>query len=162
MQEELSCNAVLSVMNEIYATMQEYEAETDSMLNADLEVLQKALLKRNELIGKLEELKQNIDSIIALEPNAEERTLLITLVRGGYVGIPLDETHKELQLVQRNMTICKQRILDKDGVISNQFRSHQIDSRKELEELKATKKQIGYYNSAVVGKTTGRSLNKNL
>lgn len=161
MSEELGCTAVLEILSEIYETMQEYEKYTDSMINADLEVLQQALFRRNEIIATLEELKQHLEGVISLEQK-EERELLETLVKGGYVSAPLDEVHKEIQLVQRNITICKQRVLDKDKVISNQFRSQQIDSRKELESLKATKKQIGYYNSAVVGRATGRSLNKNL
>lgn len=161
MSEELGCTAVLGILGEIYETMQEYEKYTDSMINAELEVLQQALFRRNEIIARLEELKQHLEGVISLEQK-EERELLDTLVKGGYVSAPLDEVHKEIQLVQRNITICKQRVLDKDKVISNQFRSQQIDSRKELESLKATKKQIGYYNSAVVGRATGRSLNKNL
>ncbi|MBQ4165866.1 MAG: hypothetical protein IJD85_06045 [Oscillospiraceae bacterium] len=161
MSEELGCTAVLEILSEIYETMQEYEKYTDSMINADLEVLQQALFRRNEIIATLEELKQHLEGVISLEQK-EERELLETLVKGGYVSAPLDEVHKEIQLVQRNITICKQRVLDKDKVISNQIRSQQIDSRKELESLKATKKQIGYYNSAVVGRATGRSLNKNL
>ncbi len=161
MAEEIGSVAVLETMNRIYDTMLEYENATDSMLNAELEILQNALFRRSELLAKLDELKFRMDSLIALEPE-EERILLETLVKGGYVNEPLDDVHKEIQLVQRNIIICKQRVLDKDKVISGQFRSQQIDSRRELEALKATKKQIGYYNSAVVGRTTGRSLNKNL
>lgn len=161
MTEEIGSAAVLAIVREIYDTMLEYENATDSMVNADLEVLQNALFRRSELLAKLDELKFRLDNTIALEPD-EERILLETLVKGGYVSAPLDDVHKEIQLLQRNITICKQRVLDKDKVISNQFRSQQIDSRRELEALKATKKQIGYYNSAVVGRATGRSLNKNL
>lgn len=161
MSEEIGSAAVLAIMNEIYNTMLEYENATDSMINADLEVLQNALFRRSELLAELDELKLRMDNMIALEPE-EERILLETLVKGGYINAPLDDVHKEMQLLQRNIIICKQRVLDKDKVISGQFRSQQIDSRRELEELKATKKQIGYYNSAVVGRTTGRSLNKNL
>lgn len=161
MTEEIGSAAVLAIVREIYDTMLEYENATDSMVNADLEVLQNALFRRSELLAKLDELKFRLDNTISLEPD-EERILLETLVKGGYVSAPLDDVHKEIQLLQRNITICKQRVLDKDKVISNQFRSQQIDSRRELEALKATKKQIGYYNSAVVGRATGRSLNKNL
>lgn len=161
MAEELGCAAVLSIMNRIYETIQEYEKHTDSMINADLEVLQLALFRRNELIEKLEDLKQQMESIIALEEK-EERMVLNALVIGSYVNVPLDEVHKEIQVVQRNITIAKQRITDKDKVISNQFKNQHIDSRKELEELKQTKRKIGYYSSAVVGRATGRSLNKNL
>ena len=161
MAEIVGREAVLAIMNEIYETIQEYEKHTDSMLNADLEVLQFSLFKRNELIDRLEELKQKLDSVIMLEQK-EERILLNSLVRGSYVNAELDDVHKEIQLVQRNITIAKQRIVDKDGIISNQFRNQHIDSRKELEELKQTKKKIGYYSSAVVGRATGQSLNKNL
>lgn len=161
MAEVIGCAAVLSIMNEIYTTLQEYEKHTDSMKNADLEVLQHALFKRNELIDTLEELKQRLESVIELEPE-EERQLLKTLIKGSFVSVPLDEAHKEIQLVQRNITICKQRIVDKDKVISGQFRNQHVDSRKELEQLKQTKQKIGYYNSAVVGRATGQSLNKNL
>ncbi len=161
MSEEIGSTAVLAVMNKIYDTMLEYEAVTDSMVNADLEVLQSSLFRRSELLAQLDELKLHMDSIIAIE-EPPEKTLLETLVKGGYINASLDDEHKEIQLLQRNIVICKQRILDKDKVISGQFRSQQIDSRRELEALKATKKQIGYYNSAVVGRATGRSLNKNL
>ncbi len=161
MAEEIGSAAVLAVMNKIYDAMLEYEAVTDSMVNAELEVLQNALFRRSELLAQLDELKLHMDSIIAIE-EPQEKALLETLVKGGYINAPLDEEHKEIQLMQRNIIICKQRILDKDKVISGQFRSQQLDSRRELEALKATKKQIGYYNSAVVGRATGRSLNKNL
>lgn len=161
MAEEIGSAAVLAVMGKIYDTMLEYETVTDSMVNADLEVLQDALFRRSELLAQLDELKLHMDSIIAIE-EPQEKTLLETLVKGGYINAQLDEEHKEIQLLQRNIIICKQRILDKDKVISGQFRSQQIDSRRELEALKTTKKQIGYYNSAVVGRATGRSLNKNL
>ena len=161
MAEEIGSAAVLAIVHSIYDTMLEYENATDSMVNADLEILQNALFRRSELLAKLNDLKLRLDSAIALV-DMEERILLETLVKGGYISAPLDDVHKEIQLLQRNITICKQRVLDKDKVISGQFRSQQIDSRKELESLKATKKQIGYYNSAVVGRTTGRSLNKNL
>lgn len=161
MAEELGCAAVLSILNRVYETIQEYEKHTDSMINADLEVLQFALFKRNELIDILEELRQKLESVIALEQK-EERDLLNALVIGSYVNVPLDDKHKEIQLVQRNITIAKQRIADKDKVISEQFKNQHVDSRRELEELKQTKKKIGYYSSAVVGRSTGRSLNKNL
>lgn len=161
MAEEIGSAAALEIVRQIYDTMLEYETATDSMLNADLEILQNALFRRSELLARLDELKLQLNNIIALQPD-EERILLETLVKGGYIAAPLDDAHKEIQLLQRNIIICKQRVMDKDKVISGQFRSQQIDSRKELEALKATKKQIGYYNSAVVGRTTGRSLNKNL
>ena len=91
-----------------------------------------------------------------------EQTLLKALINGSYVSITLDETHKKLQLLQRNIAVAKQRILDKDKVINGQFKDRHVDSRRELEQLKQTKQKIGYYNSAVVGRATGQSLNKNL
>ena len=161
MAEKTGCEKVIEIMKEIYATFHEYEHQTDAMINADLEVLQRALFTRNELIEKLEELRQRLDSVIELEQN-DERVLLHTLVKGSYVSVPLDDLHKEVQLLQKNITVAKQRIIDKDKVISGQFRNQHIDSRKELEQLKQTRQKIGYYNSAVVGRATGQSLNKNL
>ena len=84
------------------------------------------------------------------------------LINGSFINIPLDEQHKKIQMLQRSVTLAKQRILDKDKVISGQFKNQHIDSRRELEALKQTKKKIGYYNSAVVGRATGQSLNRNL
>ena len=161
MAELKGCEGVTEIMKQIYEVLQEYEKQTDSMSNADLEVLQQALFARNELIQKLEELKQQLYEVIELEMN-DERILLKTLVHGSYVSTPLDEEHKKIQLMQRNITVIKQRIVDKDKVISGQFKNQHIDSRKELEQLKQTRQKIGYYNSAVVGRATGQSLNKNL
>lgn len=161
MAELRGCEGVTELLRQIYEVLQEYEKQTDAMSNADLEVLQQALFARNELIGKLEELKHQLDEVIELEMN-DERILLKTLVHGSYVNAPLDEEHKKIQLMQRNITVIKQRIVDKDKVISGQFKNQHIDSRKELEQLKQTRQKIGYYNSAVVGRATGQSLNKNL
>lgn len=161
MAELMGCEGVLTVLKEIYETLQEYEQQTDAMINAELEVLQQSLLARNDLITKLEALKQELDSIVELEL-PEERQLLQTLIHGSYVNAPLDEQHKEIQLIQRNITVIKQRIVDKDKVISGQFKNQHIDSRKELEQLKMTRQKIGYYSSAVVNRATGQSLNKNL
>ncbi|MGN1339265.1 MAG: hypothetical protein ACI4WS_03145 [Oscillospiraceae bacterium] len=161
MAELKGCEGVTEIMKQIYEVLQEYEKQTDAMSNADLEVLQQALFARNELIQRLEELKQQLNEVIELEMN-EERILLKSLVHGSYVSTPLDEEHKKIQLLQRNITVIKQRIVDKDKVISNQFKNQHIDSRKELEQLKQTRQKIGYYNSAVVGRATGQSLNKNL
>ena len=161
MAELRGCEGVIALMKQIFEVLQEYEKQTDAMSNADLEVLQQALFVRNELIGRLEELKQQLEGVIELEMN-EERILLKALVHGSYVNSPLDESHKEIQLLQRNITVIKQRIVDKDKVISGQFKSQHVDSRKELEQLKQTRQKIGYYNSAVVGRATGQSLNKNL
>ena len=161
MAELRGCEGVAELLKQIYEVLQEYEKQTDTMSNADLEVLQQALLARNELIQKLEALKQRLDEVIELEMN-DERILLKTLVNGSYVSAPLDEDHKKIQLMQRNITVIKQRIVDKDKVISGQFKNQHIDSRKELEQLKQTRQKIGYYNSAVVGRATGQSLNKNL
>ncbi len=161
MAELRGCEGVTELLKQIYEVLQEYEKQTDTMSNADLEVLQQALFARNELIQKLEELKQRLDEVIELEMN-DERILLKTLVNGSYVSAPLDEDHKKIQLMQRNITVIKQRIVDKDKVISGQFKNQHIDSRKELEQLKQTRQKIGYYNSAVVGRATGQSLNKNL
>ena len=161
MAELKGCEGVTEIMKQIYEVLQDYEKQTDAMSNADLEVLQQALFARNELIQRLEELKQQLDEVIELEMN-EERILLKSLVHGSYVSTPLDEEHKKIQLLQRNITVIKQRIVDKDKVISNQFKNQHIDSRKELEQLKQTRQKIGYYNSAVVGRATGQSLNKNL
>ena len=149
MAEIKGCEGVIALMKQIYEVLQEYEK------------LQQALFNRNELIGRLEELKQQVEGVIELELS-EERQLLNDLVHGSYVGIALDEQHKELQLIQRNITVIKQRIVDKDRVISGQFKSQHMDSRRELEQLKQTRQKIGYYNSAVVGRATGQSLNKNL
>lgn len=161
MAELMGCEGVLTVLKEIYETLQEYEQQTDAMINAELEVLQQSLLARNDLITKLEALKQELDSIVELEL-PEERQLLQTLIHGSYVNAQLDEQHKEIQLIQRNITVIKQRIVDKDKVISGQFKNQHIDSRKELEQLKMTRQKIGYYSSAVVNRATGQSLNKNL
>ena len=161
MAELMGCEGVLALLKEIYETLQEYEQQTDAMINAELEVLQQSLLARNDLITKLEALKQELDSIVELEM-PEERQLLQTLIHGSYVNAPLDEQHKEIQLMQRNITVIKQRIVDKDKVISGQFKNQHIDSRKELEQLKMTRQKIGYYSSAVVNRATGQSLNKNL
>ncbi len=161
MAELRGCEGVVTLMKQIYGVLQEYEKQTDAMSNADLEVLQQALFARNEMIGKLEELKQQVEGVIELE-FPEERRLLNDLVHGSYVNSELDEEHKELQLIQRNITVIKQRIVDKDRVISGQFKSQHMDSRRELEQLKQTRQKIGYYSSAVVGRATGQSLNKNL
>ncbi len=161
MAELKGCEGVIEVMKQIIEVLQEYEKQTDAMSNADLETLQEALLARNELIGRLEELKDKLDEITELEMS-DERILLKTLVHGSYVNAPLDEDHKKIQLLQRNITVIKQRIVDKDKVISGQFKSQHVDSRKELEQLKQTRQKIGYYNSSVVGRATGQALNKNL
>lgn len=161
MAEIFGCERVSELMTEILSTLQEYERQTDTMINAELDVLQAALIARNELIDTLEDLKNDVESVIDLEP-PEEQKLLKALVIGGYVSVPLDDAHKNLQLLQRNIAVAKQRILDKDKVISAQFKERQVDSRRELEQLKQTKQKIGYYNSATVGRATGQSLNKNL
>lgn len=161
MAELTGCEGVLALLKQIYEVLQEYDQQTDAMINAELEVLQQSLLARNALIEKLEELKQQLESVIEVE-QPEERVLLQTLVHGSYVNAPLDDQHKEIQLMQRNITVMKQRIVDKDKVISGQFRNQHVDSRRELEQLKQTRQKIGYYNSAVVNRATGQSLNKNL
>lgn len=161
MAELTGCDGVLELLKQIYETLQEYEQQTDAMINAELEVLQQSLLARNDLITRLEALKQELESIVELEL-PEERLLLQTLIHGSYVSAALDDKHKEIQLVQRNITVIKQRIVDKDKVISGQFKNQHIDSRREAEQLKQTRQKIGYYNSAVVNRATGQSLNKNL
>lgn len=161
MAELFGCEKAMELMTEILATLQEYEKQTDSMINADLEILQQGLIARNELIETLDELKDDLDAVVECE-SPEESSLLKALINGSYVSVPLDETHKKLQLLQKNISVTKQRILDKDRVISGQFKERHVDSRRELEQLKQTKQKIGYYNSAVVGKATGQSLNKNL
>ena len=161
MAELTGCEGVLALLKQIYEVLQEYDQQTDAMINADLEVLQQSLLARNALIEKLEELKQQLESVIEVE-QPEERVLLQTLVHGSLVNAPLDDQHKEIQLMQRNITVMKQRIVDKDKVISGQFKNQHVDSRRELEQLKQTRQKIGYYNSAVVNRATGQSLNKNL
>lgn len=161
MAELFGCEKAMELMTEILTTLQEYEKQTDSMINADLEILQQGLIARNELIETLDELKDDLDAVVECEA-PEESSLLKALINGSYVSVPLDETHKKLQLLQKNISVTKQRILDKDRVISGQFKERHVDSRRELEQLKQTKQKIGYYNSAVVGKATGQSLNKNL
>ncbi|MCH5205539.1 MAG: hypothetical protein J1F09_01215 [Oscillospiraceae bacterium] len=161
MAELFGCEKAMELMTEILTTLQEYEKQTDSMINADLEILQQGLIARNELIETLDELKDDLDAVVECE-SPEESSLLKALINGSYVSVPLDETHKKLQLLQKNISVTKQRILDKDRVISGQFKERHVDSRRELEQLKQTKQKIGYYNSAVVGKATGQSLNKNL
>lgn len=161
MEELIGVERVAKLMDEILSTLQEYEKCTDAMINADLEVLQEGLIARNELIANLEDLKDDLDAVIEVEPPDEAR-LLRALVNGSAVTVPLDEIHKKIQILQRSITITKQRILDKDKVISGQFKDKHVDSRKELEALKQTKQKIGYYNSAVVGRQTGQSLNKNM
>ena len=161
MAELFGCEKVREIMEKILSTLQEYEKQTDTMINADLEIIQQGLIARNELIETLDELKGDLDTVLEFEPPDEARLLKI-LINGSYVNIPLDEQHKAIQLLQRNITLAKQRILDKDKVISGQFKNQHIDSRRELEALKQTKQKIGYYNSAVVGRETGQSFNRNL
>ena len=155
------CAGVTEIMKQIYEVLQEYEKQTDNMINADLEVIQQGLIARNELIATLDELKDDLDAVLEFE-NPDEAALLKALINGSYISTPLDEEHKNLQLLQRNIAVAKQRILDKDKIISGQFKNQHIDSRRELEALKQTKQKIGYYNSAVVGRATGQSLNRNL
>ncbi len=160
MDELFGCQRVNELMMKILSTLQEYEKQTDMMINADLEVLQQGLIARNELISALDDLKDDLDAVIEVE-KPDEQHLLRALINGSAVSVPLDDVHKKLQLLQTNITITKQRILDKDKVISGQFKDKHVDSRKELEALKQTKQKIGYYNSAMVGRQTGQSLNKN-
>ncbi len=159
-EQSTGCTKVIEIMKEIYATLQEYEQQTNSMINAELEVIQLALFSRNDLIDRLEELKQQLYAVIEIENNSE-RILLKSLVSGNYVSVPLDDIHKQIQLLHTNITIIKQRIVDKDKIVSAQFKNQHTDSRKELEQLKQTRQKIGYYRSAVVGRATGQSLNKN-
>ncbi len=161
MAELFGCERVREIMEKILATLQEYEKQTDAMINAELEVLQEGVIARNELITTLDELKDDLEAVVEFE-TPEESELLKALINGSYVSTPLDDEHKQLQLLQKNIAIAKQRILDKDKVISEQFKNQHIDSRRELEALKQTKQKIGYYNSAVVGRATGQSLNRNL
>lgn len=161
MAEIFGCEKVSELMNKILSTLQEYERQTDTMINADLEILQQGLIARNELIDTLEDLKVDVEAVVDCE-SPEEQILLRSLITGSYVNVPLDDMHKKLQLLQRNIAVTKQRILDKDRIISGQFKDRHVDSRRELEALKQTKQKIGYYNSAVVGRATGQSLNKNL
>ncbi len=161
MAELFGCERVNEIMAEILSTLQEYEKQTDNMVNAEIEVLQEALIARNEYIENLEDLKEDLRSVVECEA-PEEQALLNALINGSFVNVQLDEQHKKLELLQRNITATKQRIVDKDKVISDQFKERRTDSRRELEQLKATKQKIGYYNSAVVGRATGQSLNKNL
>lgn len=161
MTELFGCEKVSELMTTILSTLQEYEKETDAMINAELDVLQEGLIARNELIETLEDLKNDLDTVVECEAPEEQR-LLRSLIIGSYVNVPLDDMHKKLQLLQRNIAVTKQRIVDKDKIISEQFKERHVDSRRELEALKQTKQKIGYYNSAVVGKATGQSLNKNL
>lgn len=161
MAELFGCEKVREIMEKILATLQEYEKQTDAMINAELEVLQEGVIARNELITTLDELKDDLEAVVEFE-TPEESALLKALINGSYVSTPLDDEHKQLQLLQKNIAIAKQRILDKDKIISGQFKNQHIDSRRELEALKQTKQKIGYYNSAVVGRATGQSLNRNL
>ena len=161
MAELFGLERVAAIMEDILRALQEYEQKTDAMINADLETIQSGLIARNKLIETLDELRQTLDGVVECEAE-DERKLLRTLINGSFVNVPLDDIHKNIQLIQRNISIAKQRILDKDKVISQQFKNQHVDSRRELEQLKQTKQKIGYYNSAVVGRTTGRSLNKNL
>lgn len=161
MAELFGCEKVSEIMSKILSTLQEYEKQTDSMINAELEIIQQGLIARNELIDTLEELKEDLDAVVDCE-TPDESALLKALINGSYINVTLDENHKKLQLLQRSIAVAKQRILDKDKVISGQFKDRHVDSRRELEQLKQTKQKIGYYNSAVVGRATGQSLNKNL
>lgn len=161
MAEHFGCEKAREIMEKILETLQEYEKETDAMINAELEVLQEGVISRNELITTLDELKDDLEAVVEFE-EPEEAALLKALINGSYVNVPLDDEHKQLQLLQKDIAIAKQRILDKDKVISGQFKNQHIDSRRELEVLKQTKQKIGYYNSAVVGRATGQSLNRNL
>lgn len=161
MAELFGCEKVSEIMSKILSTLQEYEKQTDSMINAELEIIQQGLIARNELIDSLEELKEDLDAVVDCEA-PDESALLKALINGSYINVTLDEQHKKLQLLQRSIAVAKQRILDKDKVISGQFKERHVDSRRELEQLKQTKQKIGYYNSAVVGRATGQSLNKNL
>ena len=161
MAEHFGCEKAREIMEKILETLQEYEKETDAMINAELEVLQEGVISRNELITTLDELKDDLEAVVEFE-EPEEAALLKALINGSYVNVPLDDEHKQLQLLQKDIAIAKQRILDKDKVISGQFKNQHIDSRRELEALKQTKQKIGYYNSAVVGRATGQSLNRNL
>ena len=161
MEELFGCAKVNEIMGRILSTLQEYERATDNMVNAEIEILQEALIIRNGLIDTLEDLKQELQSVVECEEH-EEQSLLKALINGSFVNVELDELHKKLQMIQRNITSTKQRIVDKDKVISGQFKERRTDSRRELEQLKQTKQKIGYYNSAVVGRATGQSLNKNL
>ncbi|MCI5579004.1 MAG: hypothetical protein MR364_05820 [Oscillospiraceae bacterium] len=161
MAELFVCTKVIELMTKILQTLQEYEKQTDNMVNADIEILQEALIARNELIDTLEDLKEELKTAVECEA-PEEQKLLNHLINGSYVNVELDEQHNQIRLLQRNITVTKQRIVDKDKVISGQFKERRTDSRRELEQLKQTKQKIGYYNSATVGRATGQSLNKNL
>ena len=83
MAELTGCEGVLALLKQIYEVLQEYDQQTDAMINAELEVLQQSLLARNALIEKLEELKQQV-----YEANMQlPRRGLVTYTWGNVSGI---------------------------------------------------------------------------
>ena len=46
MAELTGCEGVLALLKQIYEVLQEYDQQTDAMINAELEVLQQSLLAR--------------------------------------------------------------------------------------------------------------------
>ena len=75
MAENYGCIKANEIMGKILETLQEYEKQTDTMINADLETLQQVLITRNEFIEELEELRSQLDGVVQLEAD-EERALL--------------------------------------------------------------------------------------
>ena len=65
MAELTGCEGVLALLKQIYEVLQEYDQQTDAMINAELEVLQQSLLARNALIEKLEGWKNSSSSLKA-------------------------------------------------------------------------------------------------
>ena len=48
MAELTGCEGVLALLKQIYEVLQEYDQQTDAMINAELEVLQQSLLARTQ------------------------------------------------------------------------------------------------------------------
>ena len=67
MAELFVCTKVIELMTKILQTLQEYEKQTDNMVNADIEILQEALIARNELIDTLEDLKEELKTAVECE-----------------------------------------------------------------------------------------------
>ena len=98
MAELFGCAKVNEVMGRILSTLQEYEKVTDNMVNAEIEILQEALIARNELIETLEDLKAELQSVVECE-EPEEQSLLKALINGSFVNVELDELHRKLQMI---------------------------------------------------------------
>lgn len=156
-------NEIIAKIGEAENIVSEYMAKTNEILSSDIdETLEEILVKRSELISRLDLIVCEIDEIAVRSCDETERMYIENSLQNKHLPLGLTTEIKEVRRAAVKLHSVFAEAVEKDRLAEKRVDSRVKELRFNLENLREDKKRIDFYAHNKIGAQKGSSLNEKL